>query len=315
MKCSVCGGPLAAATIDCVEDTHSQERFEIRRCSTCGLGHTSPRPDDVASYYEPTYHGGRHGITDAWCVRRRLRFVAAVVRPRPGDRLLDVGCGEGSFLLAARDAGWQVAGVELSPRLARERGLDVRASLADAGDLRPLRCATLWHSLEHLTEPVEALARVAGLVEPDGFVFVAVPDAEGWQAGAFGARWAHLDMPRHLHHFGKPSLERALRAAGLEPETWWHQELEYDLFGIVQSASNALLPVSNVFTNRITGRPTGVGRAAEIGALALGVGLTALALPLVPLASAAGRGGTLVVAARRAGRIDERGSLPLGPNP
>lgn len=299
MTCNACGGPLETALPD-VEDPQTREHFSVRRCASCGLGHTAPVPDDLAPYYGLTYHGKRHGSTLGFCLRRRVRFVESVARPEPGDRLLDVGCGDGSFLAAARDAGWTVAGTELYPEQAREAGFDVRTSVAEVEDFGPVRVATMWHTLEHMVDPRDTISRVARTLAPGGVAFVAVPDFGGLQARAFGARWAHLDVPRHLYHFDRGSLASLLESVGLRPETWWHQELEYDLFGLAQSASNAVLPHPNVFYDRVTGKPPKVGKGLDLAALALGAGLTAVTAPLVPIASALGQGGTLVVAARRA---------------
>jgi SAM-dependent methyltransferase len=297
--CNVCGGALGEA-LAAVEDPQTRERFRLLRCGGCGLGHTDPRPDDLAPYYGPAYHGGRHGVTDRICTRRRVRFLASAAGPGAGRRLLDVGCGDGSFLIAARGEGWTVAGVEMNPSLAREAGLDARETIEEAAGLGPFDAVTLWHSLEHLPDPRGAAVRLAGLLAPGGALLVAVPDAGGLQARVFGRRWLHLDVPRHLYHFDAGSLARLLEGAGLRPERWRHQEFEYDLMGLAQSASNAVFPVPNVFLNRLMGRPTGVGPALEAAAVAAGALLTGLLLPAVPLAAAAGRGGTLVVAARKA---------------
>jgi SAM-dependent methyltransferase len=304
VTCNACEGPVEPA-LSGVVDPQSRESFDVGVCARCGLGHTLPRPSDVGAYYGPAYYGGRHGATNAWCVRRRLRFVSSVVAPEPGDRLLDVGCGDGSFLLAAREAGWTVVGTEMRPAAARAAGLDVRTSVAEARDAGPFQCATFWHTLEHMEDPRGSLRRTASLVAPGGVVVVAVPDFGGLQASVFGRRWAHLDVPRHLYHFDERSLRQMLESLGLWPELTWHQELEYDLFGVVQSASNVVLPVPNVFYNRVTGGATGAGKGLEIGALVLGTALAVVAAPVVPLASALGRGGTLVVAARRPRALGE----------
>src|SRR4029077_18028601 len=111
-------------------------------------------------------------------------------RPR---RLLDVGCGDGSFLEAARERGWGVAVTELTADPPRRGDLPVHVSIAAAGN--GYTCVTLWHSLEHLRDPRAALADVAGALVPGGTVLVAVPDAEGAQARLFGPRWTHLDVP------------------------------------------------------------------------------------------------------------------------
>src|SRR5262249_41674593 len=126
--CNACSGPLEPR-LRGVRDPQSLETFDIVRCRSCGLGHTTPIPDDLGAYYGAVYYGKRHSFTDRWCLARRLRMLAAAA-PRLG-RLLDVGCGDGNFLKAAIDAGWQGAGTDIGGALenARAAGLDVEETL------------------------------------------------------------------------------------------------------------------------------------------------------------------------------------------
>jgi len=220
------------------------------------------------------------------CDRRRVGFLAKMI-PTPA-KLLDVGCGEGSFMLAAQKAGWDVAGTEINPDRARAKGLRVTTE-PEGG---PYDCITLWHSLEHLTNPVEMINSLTELLTADGMIVLAVPNAQGSQATIFGRHWLHLDVPRHLYHFGSKSIEKLLGTSGIQVQRVWHSEFEYDLFGWAQSALNAILSPPNILFNCLTGRPHGT-TSAKVGVNYLLGGLFLVcALPFA-------RGGTLVVAGRK----------------
>ncbi len=298
LKCNACGGELRTR-FGSVIDPQLRETFAIVACEVCGLGHTAPQPDNLNRYYGSTYHGGRHGLTARYCARRRLRLVKSMTGASLGGRLLDVGCGDGTFLLAARDSGWVVMGTEVNTAIPCAAGLDVRQSLDQVQTNGPFDCITLWHSLEHLRDPRATLKQLADLLTPGGLLVVAVPDAEGLQARVFGSSWFHLDVPRHLYHFGDRSLTRLLNDAGLTILRRWHQELEYDLFGWAQSALNKLLPVPNLFFNRLTGRPIQDGGKYSAVSGLLGVAFTALALPATVAGTLLHQGGTLIAVARR----------------
>ncbi len=253
-------------------------------------------PDDLSPFYGAEYYGGRHGVTQRLCLWRRTRLLERFGRhtgSRP--RLLDVGCGDGSFLEAAQLRGWDVAGTELNADPARSRDLPIHGSVAAAGT--GYTCVTLWHSLEHLRDPRFALSQVAAALVPGGTVLVAVPDAQGAQARLFGPRWRHLDVPRHLFHFGARSLELLLSSTGLTPFWRRHQELEYDLFGWAQSALDAVPGARDILLRSLSDRERSPAR--RFAGLALGGALGALALPISLATSLAGSGGTLIVAARR----------------
>jgi SAM-dependent methyltransferase len=274
-----------------VEDPQTREKFSILACASCGLGHTSPVPEELSPYYRG-YHGGRHGLTHALCLWRRVRLL-----DRFGARgsVLDVGCGDGSFLAAARERGWQVAGTELNAEAAREKGIEVFGSVEEARG--PFDSATLWHSLEHLRDPRGALEQIRDRLAPGGSILVAVPDAQGAQARLFRGLWRHLDVPRHLFHFGRASLGEMLSRAGFEVHWWWHQEIEYDLLGWTQSALNASSWTHDILLRSLSGRHRNAPDL--VAGLLLGGVLGLVALPVAVGTALAGSGGTLIAAARK----------------
>ena len=301
--CNVCGGSLEPR-FGRVLDPQTGEVFAIHGCVKCGLGHTLPQPEDLGRYYGTTYHGGRHGFTAAYCASRRVRIVGSVTSSAPNGsvaerKLLDVGCGDGTFISAARTKGWTVFGTEMNPEIARGAGLEVWETIEQAKTSGPFDCITLWHSLEHLRDPRSTLTQLSKLLSPAGVLVIAVPDAGGLQARFFGAKWFHLDVPRHLYHFNELSLARLVASAGLTITRRWHQEFEYDLFGWSQSALNSLSSVPNVFFYSLTGRPTHADTVAEMVNVGLGLVLSGLSVPAVALGTLSHNGGTLVIAARR----------------
>ena len=216
-----------------------------------------------------------------------------------GKRVLDIGCGDGAFLLAAKDAGWEVMGIERNPGPARAAGLDVRETLDEVRSPESFDCATLWHSFEHMPDVRSTLASIRGMLKPEGKLVIAVPDSGGLQAKVFRNRWFHLDVPRHLYHFDDGSLRYCLASAGYAVSRQWHQEFEYDLFGWSQSALNCILKSQNVFFHLLTGRRRDYGASLALVNILLGSILTGLFLPAVAAGTISGRGGTLVVVARR----------------
>lgn len=271
--------------------------FSILRCTECGIEQTLPALADLGPYYAD-YYGGRHGFTERHCVHRRLRWTNSFKKGQH-PRLLDIGCGEGTFLLAARATGWQVAGTEMNPGPARAHGLDVRSSLEEVGTLAPFDCITLWHSLEHMRDPRIAIAKAHQLLPLGGALLIAVPDARGWQARLFGRNWLHRDVPRHLYHFSESSIRGLLERESFSVVRAWHQEFEYDLLGWSQSALNALSRTPNVFFGALTGRKPKVSRLVTWMNVFGGIVFSGIALPLVPLSALARKGGTLVLAAEK----------------
>jgi SAM-dependent methyltransferase len=296
--CNVCGDRLIPRFPE-IRDPLTSEIFAIEKCIRCGLGHTAPQPRDAGRYYAARYYGKRHGFTAQYCNRRRLRFVWAAAGEGTGKRLLDIGCGDGSFLLAAKLTGWNVTGTELNPSMAKELGLDVYENMALVTREGKFDCITMWHTLEHMHDITWMLKQIAGLLKAEGKLIVAVPDFGGLQALLFGPRWLHLDVPRHLYHFDAGALRYCLNSAGFSIQRLWHQELEYDLLGFSQSTLNYLMPYPNVFFDALTGKSSDYGKIVTAIGFVLGTLLTVLALPLVAVGRLMGRGGTLIAVAKR----------------
>jgi len=73
----------------------------------------------------------------------------------------------------------------------------------------------MWHVLEHLPNPLEALAEVSRLLKPGGWFIAMVPNIASFEFQIFQADWLHLDLPRHLYHFSPRTLQQMLEKANL----------------------------------------------------------------------------------------------------
>ncbi|HWB12498.1 MAG TPA: class I SAM-dependent methyltransferase [Pirellulales bacterium] len=229
-----------------------------------------------------------------------MRLLRRIAGNGEGKRLLDIGCGDGHFLLEAQRRGWQVSGTEIEPEQGRSHGLDIRAAVEEFGPDERFDCVTLWHSLEHLPKPLDTLHRVNELLKPGGDLLISVPDASGFQARLFGRHWLHLDVPRHLFHFNWQSLSRLLERSGFVIGGHWHHEIEYDLIGWSQSALNLVASEPNIFLYSLIRKPVRASSMLRAFHFGLGSVLTAAALPLAAISSFMHRGGTLIVAAKSA---------------
>ena len=233
--------------------------------------------------------------------RQKLTFLGGAGISPPA-RVVDVGAGQGRFVLAARGRGYDAVGFEPSRRgveIAARRGVSLQAaSLADAQlDSADAAAVSCWHVLEHLDDPAAALARIAGWLRPDGALLLGVPNLDSWQAAIAGGRWLHLDVPRHRHHFTPPGV-RALLERGGFTITAVHQVLvEHNLFGMWQSWLDRFTSVPayayNLVKRNVEANPRDLAITAGIAALA------PLAAMLEVIAGLAGRGGTMAIVARR----------------
>lgn len=124
--------------------------------------------------------------------------------------LLDIGAGTGSFLEEAKQHNWKISGVEPNKgarTLALEKGIALRESIADY-KTETFDVITLWHVLEHLPNLEETIVEIEKLVNPNGILIIAVPNYKSYDANHYKNFWAAYDVPRHLWHFSRKSMER-----------------------------------------------------------------------------------------------------------
>jgi len=156
-----------------------------------------------------------------WGTRRALLLGEA----RPGERVLDLGCGAGRFVAALSGAGADPVGVELAEgALERARrnvpGADLRLVEADGslplghGEIDLVWCSEV---LEHVPDTVAFLTEARRVLKRGGRLLATVPDHGRLRRVliALGRHEAHYDpLGQHLRFYTRRSLALALRATG-----------------------------------------------------------------------------------------------------
>jgi 2-polyprenyl-3-methyl-5-hydroxy-6-metoxy-1,4-benzoquinol methylase len=158
-----------------------------------------------------------------------LRLGFLLDRVRAGERVLDVGCGEGRFAAELLAASAEVIGIDVAEEpLRRARiahpGLDVRLVDGDRGwPLPDAGFETVWASetIEHVRDTAAWLSEVRRVLRPGGRLLLSTP-AHGWltllglalSARAFDA---HFD-PRsdHLRFYSRRTLTCLLEDFGFQ---------------------------------------------------------------------------------------------------
>ncbi|MBI4423983.1 MAG: class I SAM-dependent methyltransferase [Elusimicrobia bacterium] len=252
VPCPVCGGAEPVELFSTPDpDGLGEVPFRLVRCRGCGLPFVNPRPtaSELGRFYFREYYKKPSPLTAglvAGAVRLLMRHRAGkILRRKASGRVLDVGCGEGSFAAELARRGWEAWGVEVSPdgaALARGKGLIVfDKPLTECGlPEGHFDVVTLWHSVEHLADPEGYLREVRRVLKHDGVAFLAFPNGDGLEFRVFGPRWFHLDPPRHLYQFSPATMARLLEKAGLRLESVDPHSWEYNPFGFYQSALNAV---------------------------------------------------------------------------
>jgi len=234
-SCCCCGGESSSPFLEAEDDlTGKPGRFRFVQCSACGLVYQSPRLnlERIKDYYDDEYIA--HRKKTRWGIltplynramenhdRRKERLVAEHVKLDDRSKVLDVGCGAGTFLLRLkRLSGAAVTGVDFKDLsgLPGFDELEFHCGLfyeRDWGDRR-FDLITMWHFLEHDYEPMRTLRLAGSLLSPEGRLVIEVPRLDCVTFRLYRERWPGLQAPQHTALYSKETFLRCLQQAGLE---------------------------------------------------------------------------------------------------
>lgn len=207
--------------------------FHVAACLDCGMRYTSPAvaPEEIGRFYPDDYaaHAAEAGGREDHVVEPVARSnstgskpgkdVWGRLEPESGNRLFDLGCGSGGYLLRMKARGWEVFGVEPSDRAAaaaKAVGLDVvhgEIPGVDLGD-QTFDVVTLLASLPCMPEPMTTLGIVRRHLRIGGRLIVSTHNTDSRAARIFGPSWQGWDLPRQYNHFTPSSLKMMLERAG-----------------------------------------------------------------------------------------------------
>ena len=145
-------------------------------------------------------------------------FRHITVNGKSRHRLLDVGCGNGSYLLLAREAGWDVEGLDFDPGAVKTclaAGLDVKVGGIEIMQGREnfYDAITLSHVIEHVHNPASLLTSIYKLLKPGGQVWIETPNIDSQLSKRYGQDWRGLEPPRHIVILNIRSLYNSLKQA------------------------------------------------------------------------------------------------------
>src|SRR5689334_1745299 len=232
MKCRVCGNetdPFMRISSDgldepFLDDTLRKQLPELKlcRCRKCGcLWADDTRQDEATlvaayervsdSYFESPENDPRFLQFYRWLEQLMKQHVS-------GRAILDVGCGDGTFLSTLSDE-WSKRGVEPSvsgARLARQRNLQVACATLDTTRPCEVDLISALDVIEHVVDPHNFVQSLKGHLRKNGFVLLLTGDADAYPARIAGPQWSYLKWCGHISVFSRAGLQTLLESHGFE---------------------------------------------------------------------------------------------------
>lgn len=204
--------------------------FRVVKCRTCSLVYLGNPPDE-GDIYERYYEGSNFNAAE-YCETSRdpslaelfainMQRISRIKNLRASGTLLDIGCGRGAFLKTAADQSFSVEGIDVSEHaitFARNQfhmnaRVDTLENIVSAGVHYDV--VTLWHVLEHFSNPFESLELVRSLLKEGGICVLEVPNLHSLKFLTARRKWEGGNHPLyHRTFFTQETLRRGLMKAG-----------------------------------------------------------------------------------------------------
>jgi len=201
----------------CIDYFLSQEVFELVFQEEIKAYRTTPVPGDLARYYRSqeylSHSNTRKTLASLFYAvakffRNRSKWRAVLSHHDKGSKsskisVLDFGSGDNSFVSSAPG---NVSATGYDPFTGQNTPNHVGSLEALVSQGAIYDAITFWHSLEHTPDPLDVLRKAMDMLKPGGFLHIAVPNYNSWDAKYYKGFWAGFDVPRHLWHFSSESF-------------------------------------------------------------------------------------------------------------
>lgn len=235
-----------------------RRHYQWVRCNSCTLLRSDPVLDiDLEQLYvESTfdYSTEVNGLKKTYfnLVQRALRGKQLY------KSIFEVGGGNGFFLEAAKDGGFKsIAGVEPSTEAIKAARSDIKPHMI-ASMMKPevllndsFEVGAMFHTLDHLIDPVATLKDCFNALEPGGVFVVAIHNERAWSARIMGERSPIIDV-EHTHLYTRKSGEALFQKIGFVEVKSGAYSNHYSLAYILH-----LIPISRAFRKRVLESPLG----------------------------------------------------------
>ena len=219
IHCCVCGNNDK----DKFQLKYQKETFAVVTCNNCSLHFIPP-------YYRKKIQYTQYKNADVTAAVRagnnwikiqrhklRFKFIQKFIK---SGKLFDLGAGWGHFMLAGKELGYDVYGVEISeqPYLYCVNDLKLPVDHIDFFEMdesKKFDVITMWDVLEHIDKADEFLAKCAKLTKPDGYLFLQVPQIDSYFAKRHKDNWKMMGLD-HVNYFGKDTITKILARNGYE---------------------------------------------------------------------------------------------------
>lgn len=185
------------------------------RCQSCQFifSETIPTEEELLIHYS-SYR--RNNNLSSITIQRYNELLNLFEIYRQTNRLLDIGCGDGYFLVAAKARGWNVFGTEYTDeaiKICSEKGIQMYKGAIEAisFDQQKFDVVTSFEVLEHLNNAKEHISTIHNLIREKGVFYFTTPNFNSLSRRKLGGNWSVIEYPEHLSYYTPQTIDLLLK--------------------------------------------------------------------------------------------------------
>jgi methionine biosynthesis protein metW len=202
----------------------SKEIFYLKYNEKYQLYKTEPIPEKLEIYYQSeeyishtdskkTFIEKIYQYVKKYMLQKKINLIHKYIKNK--GKILDIGAGTGDFLKIAQENGWEITGIEPERKArnrAGEKGVLLEENQEKIDDKYDV--ITMWHVLEHIPDLENQIIFLKNHLTDNGILVIAVPNYKSKDAQIYKQFWAAFDVPRHIWHFSKKSIQLIFEEKG-----------------------------------------------------------------------------------------------------
>jgi 2-polyprenyl-3-methyl-5-hydroxy-6-metoxy-1,4-benzoquinol methylase len=232
IRCCVCNNSDSNA----FRLVYKRENFDVASCNSCGFYFIPPFYRKQIQYQQYKNEAVTQAIRSGnnWVkIQRHLLRFNLIRKYKPQGSLFDLGAGWGHFMLAGKQLGYDVYGIEISeqPFLYCKNDLKLNVDHLDffkMDESKKFDVITMWDVLEHIDRADDFIEKCTKIQNKNGLLVLQVPQIDSYFAKKYQSEWKMMGLD-HVNYFSKKTITHLLNRYGYEVKTI-KSSLELKLF-------------------------------------------------------------------------------------
>ncbi|MEI8137465.1 MAG: methyltransferase domain-containing protein, partial [Bacteroidota bacterium] len=199
------------------------KRHGLVKCSDCNfvIMERIPEKEELDKHYVSYSYDSVQNLSPI-TVTRYQTLLDEFEKYRKTNKILDVGCGRGWFLVEAKKRGWEVYGTEFSPmaiKLCTDSGISMAEGVLDPSkfESKDFDVITSFEVIEHINNPNQELEAISTLLRKGGLFYITTPNFNSLMRYYLKADYNVIEYPEHLSYYTKSTLNCVVKKHLLEP--------------------------------------------------------------------------------------------------